>query len=114
MIIDKNPPGEILQRFSKENFDTIVEYIQAKSTATWVNAQGKGRSREVITAEVIYYWMITLQIPIEAQHWHLNKLLTLIKVTNEKNNPKKMSKQEAARKQREINEARRAQYGTRG
>jgi hypothetical protein len=114
MILDENPPGEILQKFSKENFDQIVEYIQAKNTATWISNHGKGGSREIITSEVIYYWMLALQIPIEAERWHLNRLLTLIKVTNEKNNPKKMSPDEIRRKQHEINKARRAQMGTRG
>lgn len=113
MIVRENPPGEILQKLSVDHYKEINEYIGKKMTATWFSDK-KSHSREVITAEVIYYWMIALQIPFECETWHLNRLMTLIQVINEKNNPKKMSPDEVRRKQREINAARRAQMGTKG
>jgi hypothetical protein len=115
MITTENPPGKILEKLSKENFEAIDKYINAKMTATWFSAEGNSKPKEIITAEIIYYWMLSLNIPFECQYWHLNRLLTLIKVCNQKNAPqKKMSKAEIAQKQRELNAARRNQLKTRG
>ena len=97
----------------------VNEYIRDPMTATWFSNYDKigaaKSSSEVITAEIIYYWMITLNIPVEFQKWHLNQLLTLIKVVNIKNAPKKkMSKKEAANHRAAINAARRAKYHSKG
>ena len=102
---------------SVEQFDKINAYIDSQQTATtFAELPNKRVSRERVTAELIYYWMVAFQIPWEAQHWHLNRLLALIRVCNSKQNGKqqKMSRHELAQRNRELNEQRRQQYGTRG
>jgi hypothetical protein len=115
MILGEVPEG-IISKLSEANITEINDYIDAKMTATWFReAPGAPQTREVITSELIYYWMIAFEIPWEAQTWHLNRLFTLIRVCNLKQaKPKKMSRSEAAARQRDLNAQRRAQLGTKG
>jgi len=116
MIVTPNPPGDFLQKLSKENLEDINAYIERKMTATWFSEQpGSPRSREVITSELVYYWMTIFQIPFECETWHLNRLFTLIRICNVKQSkPQKMSRAEMTRRNRELNEQRKAQLGTKG
>jgi hypothetical protein len=116
MVVTPDVPQEVFSRFSQGTYEQINKYIDAKMSATWFNEKNSGpKNREIITAELIYYWMISFQIPMECQHWHLNRLFTLIRIFNVKNAPqKKMSKSEIAARNRELNAQRRAQYGTTG
>lgn len=116
MIKTPNTPPEVFQRLSEANILEINKYIGSKRTATtFRETKPKPGPRDIITSEIIYYWMISLNIPFECQHWHLDRLLTLIRVCNEKNAPpKKMNKREMAAERRRLNEERRAKYGTSG
>lgn len=109
----------VFERITNADFRRVSEYIEAKMTATWFNDKNKKgaakKATEVITSELIYYWMISLTIPFEAQYWHLNRLLTLIKVCDNKNSqPEKLSKSEIAARNRALNEERRAKMKTSG
>ena len=85
------------------------------TATTFSDDNQKGRGKEIVTSELIYYWMIALNIPMECQKWHLNRLLTLIRVCNVKNAPpKKMGKRDIASKYASLNAARRNKLNTKG
>lgn len=116
MTLNKNVSDEVYGCLTQDNVRDINEYIGAPMTATYfyTNERGK-KNNEQITSELIYYWMIALNIPFECQKWHLNRLLTLIRVCNLKNSPpKKMSKRDIASRNAQLNAARRKQLNTKG
>lgn len=116
MVLTPNPPGDFLERLSKETGEEIAAYIDRKMTATWFSdVQPQAQNQEIITSELIYYWMTAFKIPFECQTWHLNRLFTLIRIASLKQEkPKKMSRAEIAARNRELNEQRRRQLGTKG
>lgn len=117
MTLTQNVNPDVYNRLSNENIIQINKYIEAPMTASWFNEENKKSSpnREQITAELIYYWMIVLNIPFECQKWHLNRLLTLIRLCNVKNQPpKKMSKRQLLNRNAALNAARRKQFNSKG
>lgn len=116
MTITQNVDPNVYNCLTNENVEEIKKYIDAPMTATTFSKREDSKfNREIITAEIIYYWMISLQIPVEFQKWHLNKLLTLIRVCNVKNQPpKKRSRRDILSSNSAINAARRKQMNTKG
>ena len=120
MTITQNVPDDVYLRLSNENIEQINSYLHDPMTATWfsdkTNMPGGPRQSRKVTAELIYYWMIALQMPVEKfEKWHLNRLLTLIKVCEIESQPKKkMTKAEIMAQNRALNESRKAALGTRG
>ena len=116
MTLTQNVDPEVYNYLTNENIKEINEYIGAPMTATYFSDEKTSKtSREQVTAELIYYWMIALNIPFECQKWHLNRLLTLIKVCNIKNQPpKKRSKKDIMSRNAALNAARRKQLNTKG
>ena len=114
MTITKNVDSNIYVCLTAENIQKIVEYINAPMTATTIRDNGKS-SREIVTSELIYYWMISLNVPVEFEKWHLNRLITLIRVCSIKNQPaKKMSQSEIISRNAAVNAARRKKLNTKG
>lgn len=115
MTITQNVKSEVYDNLTNDNVNDVSKYISLPMTATTFNDDNKTQTRETITSEIIYYWMIMYNIPLECQKWHLNRLLTLIRVCSKKNeNPKKMSRSEIISRNRDLNNKRRQQLNTRG
>lgn len=115
MTLTQNVDPEIYKTIPKEIIDEVNAYIDLPMTATTINDNNKKPSREIVTAEILYYWMLEYGIPFECQKWHLNRLITLISVCNIKKSPqKKMSRSEILAANKALNDARRKKYNTRG
>lgn len=116
MTITQNVNPETYMYLTKTNLEDIFKYIDAPMTATtFSDKSSKPGNRDIITSEIIYYWMISLNIPMECQKWHLNRLLALIKVCNIKNRPpEKLSQKEIIAQNRAINEQRKKRLHTKG
>ena len=117
MTITQNVPSITYTLISDANIKAVEEYINAPMTATWFSDEKKSRggNGEAVTSELIYYWMIALNVPMECQKWHLNRLITLIKICNIKNAPpKKMGKKATMSRNAAINAARRKQLNSNG
>jgi len=118
MVTSGNFSMEIYKRLTMENLDKINDYIGSEQSATtFVDTsitKGRGKS-EIVTSELIYYWMVAYTVPFSCETWHLNRLFALLRICNIKNSTqKKMSKSEVASRNRELNAQRKAQLGTTG
>ena len=109
MTLDNGINPLVYSGITNEMISSVDEYIQDPMTATWFKEVNKPkRSHQVVTSELVYYWMTAFNIPFECECWHFNRLMTLIRICGEKNaKPKKMNKREAARRNTELNAARR-------
>lgn len=111
MTLNDDAPDVVYSSLTNDDLSRINEYINSKMTATWFReVSHKPRSREIITSEIIYYWMLSLGVDKEFETWHLSRLITLIRVINEKNAPpKKMSRAEMLKQRERINQQRQNQ-----
>lgn len=115
MTLTPKVDPNVYQAFTQSTLKKIEDYIYDPMTATTITDRSNAKSREIVTSEIIYYWMITLGIPVEFQKWHINRLMTLIQVCNIKNKPKKkMSRNELHSRNSALNAARKAKLNTRG
>ena len=116
MTITQNVDPNVYVFLTDDNLRQINSYIEAPMTATYFSEDKNAKkNREIVTAELIYYWMFALNIPFECRKWHLNQLLTLVKVCSIKNQPpKKRSKKDILSRNAALNAARRKQFNTTG
>lgn len=115
MCLTPNVDPMVFLCLSEDNMREISEYLEDPMTATTIKNDDKRPSRKIVTAEIIYYWMIALQIPESYAKWHLNKLMTLIQVCNIEQQPKKkMSKRKTMASNAALNAARRQRLGSLG
>lgn len=133
MTVTQGVDPTVYARLTVENLNAIYRYMEDPMTATWFAGEGrpseknqngtaKRRARrrppgtgKVLTSEVLYSRMFQAGVPIECERWHLNRLMTLIRVCQEEQAPpRKMSRKDALRQRRELNAARMKKYGTRG
>lgn len=84
MTVTQNVDPEVYKCLTDKDREKVLKYIDDPMTATWFNEdktrKGVGRSNELITSEYLYYMMVDMNIPPEYQKWHLNRLLTLIRI----------------------------------
>ncbi len=115
MTITQNVDPDVYYALTEDMYRKIIAYMEKPMTATFFSDTGKSPSRKIITSEVIYYYMAALQIPFTCEKWHINRLMTLIRVCNEENKPpKKMSKRDIMSQNTALNAARRARLKSKG
>ena len=115
MTINQKVDPLLYSRLTRDDFLAIQQYIDDPMTATTFQSYKKEKpSREVVTSELIYYWMNAAQIPMDAEKWHLNRLMTLIRIHSVKQDKSKMPKSDIYKQNKALNAARRAKHGSRG
>jgi hypothetical protein len=116
MVVTPNVDPDVLHHCSQQVMDQIQKYIDSSQSATTFGMMPERRGPgEVITSELIYYWLVAFNIPFEVEVWHLNRLFSLIRICNVKNSKqKKVSRRELAERNAAINAKRRAELGTSG
>lgn len=116
MVLTPNVDPDAFYKCSQKELDSIQLYIDSNQSATSFGVMPERRGPgEVITSELIYYWMVSFNIPFECQSWHLNRLFALVRICNIKNSkPKRMSRGELAQQNRDLNAKRRSELGTSG
>ena len=116
MAINQEPDEATLASLTSVQLKDVFDYVNDSMTATWFNEKDKKPpSRKIITSELIYFWMTDLRIPFSCEKWHLNRLLTLIKICHIENSPKKkMSRKDQLAERRALNASRKQKYNTRG
>lgn len=117
MTLNPDIDDEVYTRLTKTHINDILKYINDPMTATTINEHGQStrRNSEIVTSELIYYWMVALEIPFECENWPINRLITLIRICSIKNQPdKKMSKRSIMQQNTALNAARRQKMKSRG
>ena len=115
MTLNQNVDPLVYRCISQPQMDIINEYISDNKSATWFNNATEPPSREIVTSELVYYWMASYQIPFETQKWHFSRLMTLIRIFGVKNkDPKKMSKSEILARNKALNASRRSKLKSKG
>lgn len=116
MLLNEKVSDETLNRLSRDDVKSITDYINDKQSATWFREDPRQKpSSEVVTSELIYYWLVQFNIPFEVERWHLNRLMTLVKIAGIKQTkPKPISKAQQMEEYRRLNAQRRAALGSSG
>lgn len=126
MTINSGVDPNAYLALTEQNISEIYEYIKAPMSAVFFPEEDGPPGKDVVTAELIYYWMISLQIPFECSKWHLNRLLSLIRVCNMKNEAaynkngkgrkggRKGLSNDALRRRAALNKQRLREYNTNG
>lgn len=116
MVITPGLDPDVVYKCSQKNIAEVQGYIDSSESATTFGTMPERRGPgEVITSELIYYWLVAFNIPFEVETWHLNRLFSLIRICNLKNSkPRKMSRSEISTQYRDLNARRRAELGTKG
>ena len=116
MCLTQGIDPKVFLALDQRSAKAIGDYIADPMTATTIKHRDNRPSREIITNEIIYYWMADLGIPFDpCQKWHFNHLMTLIQVAFAKQQPeKKMSRKEMLAERKMLNSQRRAKYHTHG
>ena len=116
MLVTENVPDELLNKLSPDHVRSLTEYINETQSATWFREDpNQKKSTEIITSELIYYWLVQFNIPFQVESWHLSRLMTLVKIAGIKQTkPKPMSKAQQMEEYRRLNAERRAATGSSG
>jgi hypothetical protein len=118
MVVSENPPKDYLAKLSQANIKEINAYIESNQTGTTFNETKKqAATKEIISSELIYYWMVAYRIPFEVQYWHLSRLFALIRICGIKQEApknKKINRRDALAQRAALNKQRREALGTTG
>lgn len=122
MAVDDDVPQKVFDYLTQKDIQKLNDYINDTMTATWISeplGPQKPKKPQIVTSELIYSWMIAMEVPFECQYWHLSRLFTLIRVCgvqNTKTSQKinKEDKQRLLEQRRQLNEQRKQQYNTTG